>query len=114
MNSLSIADLRAEMGLSQEEFGNRIGLASKGGVSKIERGLDAVSVSVALAIEALSIRDGVARIDAADLNADVAKSRAALVRPNVHSAAPTGETSKPGSDNISNDLTPDQNEGIAA
>lgn len=77
MSRLSIQDLRAELGMTQEEFAVRVGLSSKGGMSKIERGIDPVSLSVALAIEGMSIKDGAARIDAADLNADIAKARAA-------------------------------------
>lgn len=71
---LTIAALRSEMGLSLEDFGKRIGLSSKGNVSLIERGHSPVSLSVALAIEAIS--DG--RIDAAALNDDVRAARAAV------------------------------------
>lgn len=71
MQKLSISQLRSELGLSLEEFGSRIGVASKGYLSKIERGLEPASPTVALAIEKLS--NG--RIDAADLNPIVAQSR---------------------------------------
>jgi predicted transcriptional regulator len=76
MTELTIADLRKELGLSLEAFAVAIGIASKGNASLIERD-NRASLPVALAIEALSIKDGVARIDAATLNADVAKARAA-------------------------------------
>lgn len=62
------------MGLSLEDFGKRIGLSSKGNVSLIERGHSPVSLSVALAIEAISG----GRIDAAALNDDVRAARAAV------------------------------------
>lgn len=67
---LTIAGLRAELGLSLEAFGAKIGLASKGNVSIIERG-GACSLPVALALEALSG----GRLDAARLNEDVAAAR---------------------------------------
>jgi transcriptional regulator with XRE-family HTH domain len=67
---LTIAALRAELGLSLEAFGAKIGLASKGNVSILERG-GACSLSVALALEALSG----GRLDAAKLNDDVAAAR---------------------------------------
>lgn len=51
---MDIASLRAELGLSQEEFARAIGLTSKGQVSLLERGLQPASVPVALAIERLS------------------------------------------------------------
>jgi len=68
---LTIPALRAELGLSLEAFGALIGLASKGNVSILERG-GPCSLAVALAIEKLSA----GRIDAADLNSDVALARA--------------------------------------
>lgn len=72
---LTIADLRAELGLSLEAFGERIGLLSKGNVSMIERGLLTPSLPVALAIEDLSG----GRIDAATLNDDVRAARARIL-----------------------------------
>lgn len=72
--ALTIAGLRAELGLSLEAFGQRIGLASKGNVSILERG-GACSLPVALALEELSG----GRLDAASLNADVALARRGLV-----------------------------------
>lgn len=67
---MDIASLRAEMGLSLEEFAGRVGLASRGRMSVIERE-NRCSLDVALKIEALS--DG--RIDAADLSDDVRAAR---------------------------------------
>jgi len=66
-----IAALRAQLGITQEEFGARIGLKTKGSVSLIERGLAAMSPEVALAIEELS--EGA--IDASGLNPIIAKAR---------------------------------------
>ena len=67
---MKISDLRAELGLSLEEFAEKVGLASRGRMSVIERaGL--CSFKVALAIESLSQ----GRIDAADLNEDVRAAR---------------------------------------
>lgn len=68
---LSIVALREELGLTQLEFGERIGLANKASVSLIERGLGPCSLRVAVAIEELSG----GRIDAAGLNEDVRLSR---------------------------------------
>lgn len=75
-HSFSIVDLRKSMGMTQSEFALAIGLSTKSKVSEIEKN-NRASVDVALAIEALSVRDGRARIDAASLNDDVAKSREA-------------------------------------
>lgn len=66
-----IAALRLQLGLTQEEFGARIGLQTKGSVSLVERGLKAVSPDVALAIETLSA----GAIDASSLNEIIAKAR---------------------------------------
>lgn len=63
------------------EFGKAVGVSSIGHMSEIERG-GACSVRVALAIEALSS----GRIDAAELNADVALVVAARAE---HTAAHT-------------------------
>lgn len=71
---LSIAALREELGLTQLDFGERIGLASKAQVSLIERGLSPCSFNVALAIEELSG----GRIDAGNLNDDVRRARDAV------------------------------------
>jgi hypothetical protein len=71
---LTIAALRAEMGLSLEAFGGLIGLASKGNVSILERG-GACSLPVALALEKLSG----GRLDAATLNEDVARARETML-----------------------------------
>jgi len=70
-DALSIAGLRRELGLTQAEFAERIGLVNKASVSLLERGLTPISLRVALEIERLS--DG--RIDAATLNADVRLAR---------------------------------------
>lgn len=76
---MTIKDLRAEMGLSLEEFSERVGLNSRGRMSVIERE-NACSFRVALAIEAMSAgADGVPRINAADLNDDVKAARHGVV-----------------------------------
>lgn len=72
-NPLSIADLRASLGLSQSAFARRIGLENKASVSLIERGLRQPTSDQALAIERISG----GRIDAADLNSVVALARGA-------------------------------------
>ena len=66
-----IADLRRETGLTQSDFGLRVGVTNKTTMSMIERGALPCPVRVALAIEALS--EG--RIDAAGLNDDVRAAR---------------------------------------
>lgn len=76
-HSISIKALRNELGLNQLEFGALIGLANKASVSLIETGARSPDLDQALAIENLSIVDGVPRIDAALLNDDVARARAA-------------------------------------
>jgi DNA-binding XRE family transcriptional regulator len=73
-DAMQISDLRAELGLSLEEFAVRIGLSSKGYASELERG-GRCSLTVALAVERLSS----GRIDAAALNSDVAEARRALM-----------------------------------
>lgn len=72
----AIVALRREMGLSQTQFGAEIGLSSKSKVSEIESSGRA-SLPVALKIEELSAVGGAPRIDAALLNDDVARARAA-------------------------------------
>ena len=67
---MDITALRKELGLSQEAFAVRVGLKSKGHVSVLER-TGSASLRVALEIERLSS----GRIDAADLNPDVALVR---------------------------------------
>lgn len=69
---LTISDLRAELGLTLSQMAERLGLASKGQVSEIERN-HRCSLAVALRIEELA--NG--RIDAADLSEDVRQARAA-------------------------------------
>jgi transcriptional regulator with XRE-family HTH domain len=69
----TVADLRAELGLSLAEFAARIGITSKGHASLIERS-GTCSLRAALAIEELSG----GRIDAAQLSPDVAAARAVL------------------------------------
>ena len=68
-----IAELRAEMGLSLEEFAARLGLASRGRMSVIERE-NRCSLRVALAIEDLAK----GRIDAGDLSEEVKAARHGL------------------------------------
>lgn len=72
---LPIAELRAELSLSQSAFAELLGLTSKGHVSQIERGEMRCSVAVALKIEELSS----GRIQADALNDDVRLVRAAPV-----------------------------------
>lgn len=67
--------LRFELGKTGEQFGELIGL-HKSKVSELESGKLPVTVAVALKIEALSVKDGRARIDASDLNEDVRCARA--------------------------------------
>ena len=109
--SLTIADLRAEMGLTLEEFGKRIGLASKGGVSAIEAS-NRCSLRVALSIESLSG----GRIDAGAINEDVKAAREAVGHDGNDMTVPV--TPSPGK---SNDISPspdgdegDQKERTAA
>jgi transcriptional regulator with XRE-family HTH domain len=64
----SIAKLRKDLGLSQEQFAKRLGLSSKGHISQLERGDVTCSVETALKIEGLS--EG--RVPASSLNPDVA------------------------------------------
>lgn len=63
---MTIAELRAELGLSLEAFANAVGLSSKGYAHALEQG-GSCSVRVALEIEKLSG----GRIAAASLNPDV-------------------------------------------
>ena len=70
------SDLRAELGVSLERFAEMIGLGSKSGAFRVEHG-ELVSLDVALRIEALSMVDGFARIDAAILHDGVRAARAA-------------------------------------
>jgi len=59
--------------LTLEEFARQLGLNSKGQMSEVERS-GKCSVAIALAIE----KHSAGRINAADLNADVAASRAGI------------------------------------
>lgn len=74
-NPLTISELRKELGMTQSAFAVAIGLSvgGKTSVSQIEAGQRPISLSAALRIEALSG----GRIDAASLNDDVARARAA-------------------------------------
>lgn len=85
---LKIVALRREMQLSQSDFGEMIGLASKGKVSVLES-TGRASLPVALKIEELSMRDGIPRINAAVLNEDVARARIACLRGIDHPTATT-------------------------
>jgi len=67
---MKISELRSELGLTLEGFATALGLKSKGYAFDIEKGA-VPSVKVALEIERLS--EG--RINAADLNPDVARVR---------------------------------------
>jgi DNA-binding XRE family transcriptional regulator len=66
INGMKIADLRKELQLTQEQFAQEIGLASKSYVCELEAGAGC-SVRVALEIEKLSA----GRIAAETLNPDV-------------------------------------------
>jgi transcriptional regulator with XRE-family HTH domain len=66
-----IAALRRERGETLEAFGLAIGVASKGRISELERGLRTATPEQALAIERISG----GQIDAADLNEVVAAAR---------------------------------------
>ena len=88
---LTIAALRAELGLTQQEFGERIGLPNKTSVSLLESGKrPSCSARIAVAIEALSMIDGLARIDAAELSEDVrlARQEIGFVHTSGHSPEP--------------------------
>ena len=67
-----IRELRVRLGLTGEQFGEKVGL-SKGKVSELERGIFVPGVRVAVAIEQLSGGE----IDAADLSEDVRLARSA-------------------------------------
>jgi hypothetical protein len=81
-----IVALRNRLGLTQEEFGARIGLQTKGSVSLVERGLKSVSPEVAMAIEELA--EGT--IDASTLNPIVARARGVEWVP-LHGAADSAD-----------------------
>ncbi len=92
---MTIDILRRELGLNQDNFARRIGLFNKSSVSIIERG-GPCSLQVALAIEELSRgADGVARIDAASLNDDVAAARARCECPAGHDLSDSGSRPAP-------------------
>ena len=99
---LTVADLRAELGVSLERFAEMIGLGSKSGAFRVEHG-ELVSLDVALRIEALSMVEGIARIDAAILNDGVRAARAACRGgcadtdglPDYHSPAITPSSAPP-------------------
>jgi DNA-binding XRE family transcriptional regulator len=99
--------LRREMGLTGEAFGQMIGL-SKGKVSELETGSYRCSAKVALAIEALSVVDGAARIDAGALCEDVKLARAQII------SGPFDELRVSGSGSVhapANTLNPVQDHG---
>lgn len=74
-----IADLRTELGLSLEALGAKVGIASRGRMSVIERE-NRCSLDVALALEKLS--DG--RLDAASICDDVRRARASSTEFRTH------------------------------
>lgn len=84
-----VRELRRELNLSQDKFGERVGL-SFGKISELERGLYSPGVSVALEIERLSG----GRIDAGDLNEDVRASRHALINNGAGAEASAGKAGK--------------------
>ena len=85
----AVAALRAELGLTLAEMGERVGL-SKSQMHEVERTARA-SLPVALRIEALSAEADGARIDAADLSEDVKAARAALVAATDHASGDSRE-----------------------
>jgi len=91
-----IADLRAEMGKTLEEFGVILGISSKGHMSTIERGERPCSLGVALKIEELAG----GRIDAASLCDDVRAARAVVQHDAVPSGARATESPDSGGDRI--------------
>lgn len=84
--TFTIADLRAELGLTQTEFALELGLSAGGKptVSLWETGAREVSFEAALKIEQLSG----GRIDAASLNAQVARARASAGKGGDHDGEP--------------------------
>jgi transcriptional regulator with XRE-family HTH domain len=96
--SLTIAALRKERGWTLAEMAPRCLVPTKGRMSDIENGKANCTPEQALAIEGLSIRDGVARIDAATLNATVAMVRSGSVHAALDSAAEAAPSSGKGGD----------------
>ncbi|MGE6693324.1 helix-turn-helix domain-containing protein [Sphingobium limneticum] len=90
----SIKDLRAALGLTLVEFGERIGLSSKGQVSIIERE-NKCGLRVALAIETLSG----GRINAAALCEEVRLARE-TVHDGSNAAAQHGPSPDTSSENV--------------
>ena len=81
-----LAEIRRELGLSLEEMAKLAGLRSRGHLSQIERGEAPASVSVALNLEALSERPGLASLICPDIQlvrshdtSDLAQLKASLV-----------------------------------
>lgn len=72
--NIGIIEIRKEYGETLAQFAQRLGLRGQGHLSMIERGLTPISLDVALKYEELSG----GRIDAAALNADVARARAGM------------------------------------
>lgn len=89
-----IAELRRNLGLTLEEFGKAIGIASKGNVSIIERS-GRCSLEAAIAIEKLSNGS----VDAAILNDGVRLAREA-----VHAPADTATPAPASSDTLSENV----------
>jgi len=94
-----IADLRAEMGITLEEFGAIVGISSKGHMSTVERGERPCSLGVALKIEELAA----GRIDAASLCDDVRAARSG-VHGAVHGAANSGADSPVSPDSVADPI----------
>jgi transcriptional regulator with XRE-family HTH domain len=83
----AVRNLRLARGETLEQFGLAIGVASKGRMSELERGLRQLTPEQALAVERVS--NGT--VNAADLNDLVAEAR--KTAPDVSPPAPsTGET----------------------
>jgi hypothetical protein len=87
--TLTIAQLRAELGLSLEQFAEKVGLQSRGRMSVIERE-GRCSLEVALRIETLSG----GRIDTAQLSEDVKAARHGVVITSAMLAASSGNLAK--------------------
>lgn len=108
-SQISIADLRTELGDTLQQFGLRIGIASKGNVSVFERE-NRCPLAPALRLEELSG----GRIDAADLNDDVRAARAACRHACADSPAPAPASPDTGAETIGPETIGNAQRGEAA
>lgn len=91
MTTFGIAELRRERGQTLVQFAEDLGIRSVGHLSQIIRGESPVSFDIALKLEELSGK----RIDAATLNADVARARAGVNGSTMAAADTAAETNAP-------------------